>query len=498
MCGLFHPRGANGGAQRRKKAISRLIQGQVILQSLVTLAFVWVVVNLSYVYIVSHGAKQHRVESAFFILGFIILLRLVSGNAYSHGPDAFVLRDAEKAILVGAALICWLLIYLPFLKLPFLSDDYVFLMRLNDGHNIVPAEGFVRPIFNLAFFLLLRSFGYTALPFHAVGFSLHLGCSILVYFLLARIFRSFPPAFLGGLFFLLSPVQAEAVLWISGLQELLWVFFLLLAGLFYTGAREIGKKEIILASLFTVAALLSKETAVCFILFFLALDYLAFRFKRGSHLKWAYAAFLLILALFGFARAAASTIPQSFFAPPSQLFIKNFLSQPFKTFLTPWNQSYFGNLAALKFLVLAAGTLVLWLSSLKAKLSRDFLIGLALIYIAALPLYKMFYIAPDLQGSRYLYFSVFGWSVVIISVVRGLTRAKPAYITLIAVLLLGLSITLSGNLFVWGRAGWIIRALPENMTQEEAPDNFHGAYILRNGFEEFQILRPRIKELEKK
>jgi hypothetical protein len=304
-------------------------------------------------------------------------------------------------------------------------------------------------------------------------------------------------AFLGGLVFLLSPFQAEAVLWISGLQELLWVFFLLLAGLVYTRTREIGKAKIIPASLLTIAALLSKETAVCYILFFPALDYLIFRFKRGRNLTWAYAAFLLILALFGFIRAAVSTIPMSFFTSPNRLLIKNFLSQPFKVFLVPWNQSYFGGQAVLKFVVLASGAVLLWLSSLKRRLSREFLFGIGLIYIAALPLYKIFYVAPDLQGSRYLYFSIFGWSIVVISVVRGLIRERPVFIGLIALLFFGFDLALSGNLSVWKRAGEMIKELPENMIREEAPDNFHGAYILRNGLDAFQTLRPKIKELKK-
>jgi hypothetical protein len=215
-------------------------------------------------------------------------------------------------------------------------------------------------------------------------------------------------------------------------------------------------------------------------------------------LKRAYAVFVLILALFGFVREIMSTIPPGFFAFPNRFFIKNFLSQPFRVFLVPWNQSYFGGLTILKFVFLAAGALILWFYSLKCKLSRDFFLGIALIYVAALPLYEIFYIAPDLQSSRYLYFSVFGWSVILASVFQGLIKRKAAFVILSGSLLLGLGIALSGNLLVWKKAGGIIQAVPENMVRESAPDNFHGAHILRNGFDEFQKLRPEIKELKKK
>jgi hypothetical protein len=360
------------------------------------------------------------------------------------------------------------------------------------------AGGFFRPAFNLIFFILLNIFGYTALPFHVLGFSLHLGCSILVYLLSERIFKSFPAAFLACLAFLLSPFQAEAVLWVSGLQELLWVFFLLLAAFFYTRTQDIGKAEIILASLFTIIALLSKETAVCFILFFLVLDIFRFRFRRGRLLGLTYATFFSILVLFGFVRAVILATPSNFFTFPNRLFIKNFLSQPFKTFLLPWNQSYFGGLTLLKFFLLAAAAILIWISLLKGKASPDFLLGIVLVFISVLPVYRMFYIAPDLQGSRYLYFSTFGWAVMLASIFQRYIKAKVVFVLLAAFYLLGFSSMLSCNLLVWKKAGQIIRTLPDHVSRESAPDNFHGAYILRNGLNEYKILRSKIKDFKNK
>lgn len=310
---MFHSPEIERGSQHRKKLISRLTQREPISNSLLSLALVWIVINLGYVYLRGHGEKAYRVETAFFIYFFFILLKLASGKKCECNTDALHFGDEEKTIFIGVVLFCWLLIYLPFLNFPFLSDDYVFLMRLKNCHHIVQAEGSFRPVFNLIFFVLIKTFGYTALPFHVLSFSLHLGCAVLVYFLSKRIFKLFTMAFIVFLVFLVSPFQAEAVLWISGLQELLWVFSLLLAALSYTKTKEIGKIAIILTSLFTIIALLSKETAVCFILFFLVLDVFGFRFQRGRHLKSAYIAFSSILILFGFVRAVVLTIPSNFF-----------------------------------------------------------------------------------------------------------------------------------------------------------------------------------------
>jgi hypothetical protein len=498
MFGLYHSPDFNRGSKHQKYLISRLTQQQLVLNSLLCLALAWVIFNLAYVYLAKHGAKAYRVESAFFIYSFFILLKLVAGRVYEGSADTWDFKNKEKKIFVGVALFCWLLIYIPFLNFPFLSDDYVFLMSLKDGHHIMQAGGFFRPGFNLIFFVLLNIFGYTALPFHVLGFSLHLGCSILVYLLSERIFKSSSAAFLASLAFLLSPFQAEAVLWVSGLQELLWVFFLLLAAFFYTRTQDIGKTEIVLASLFTIIALLSKETAVCFILFFLVLDIFMFRFRRGRLLGLTYATFSSILILFGFVRSVILAQPSNFFTFPDRLFIKNFLSQPFKTFLLPWNQSYFGGLTLLKFFLLGAAAILLWISLLKGKASPDFLLGILLVFISVLPVYKMFYVGPDLQGSRYLYFSTFGWSVMLASIFQRYIKVKVVFVLLTAFYLVGFGSILSCNLLVWKKAGQIIRTLPDNVSQESAPDNFHGAYILRNGLNEYKILRSKMKDFKNK
>jgi hypothetical protein len=89
MDGFSRSRDISEGEQDQKPPLSRFVQGQVILKSLLTLALVWVIVNLSSVYLAKHGAKAYRVESAFFIFCFVVLLKLVSLKTNSQGEDAF-------------------------------------------------------------------------------------------------------------------------------------------------------------------------------------------------------------------------------------------------------------------------------------------------------------------------------------------------------------------------------------------------------------------------
>lgn len=494
--GPLHPADFNKEPQQQNRPFSLSNRPLLVLNAFLSLAFLWAIINLAYVYLVKHGAKAYRVESAFFIFSFFALLSLLAGKASGDGANTWDLNNTGKIMAAVLALSCWLLIYLPFLNFPFLSDDYVFLLSLQEGHQIIQSGEYFRPVFNLAFFTLMKMFGPAALPFHAFGFSLHLGSSLLVFLLSKRIFQSFPAAFLTSLAFCFSPWQVEAVLWISGLQELLWVFALLLAALFYTRTRQLGKQEILLASLFTIIALLSKETAACFILLFLFLDFALFRFRRGRLMVPTYAVFSLILILFGLARTVMVGIPSDFFASPDRLFLKNFLSQPFKIFLVPWNQSYFGGLPVAKFFLLAAAASVLWISLLSLKVSPNFLLGVGLIFIGVLPVYRMFYVAPDLQGSRYLYFAGFGWSVVLASIFHKYIKTKIVFILLMVFFQLGYGWILSGNLLVWKKAGQILNSLPESVSKEDVPDNFHGAYILRNGYREYVLLRSRSERPE--
>ena len=161
--------------------------------------------------------------------------------------------------MTGIALFGWLLIYLPFLNLPFLSDDYVLLSRLQDAHHIIQSGEFFRPVFNMVFFAFLKIFGTTALPFHVRSFSLTLAVRFLSI--------SCPNGYQvisGGLpdlpHFSLQPLAGG-----SGLVDIRPPGLLVGSGPSAGGPSQIRETHILenlrslLASLFTIIALLSKE-----------------------------------------------------------------------------------------------------------------------------------------------------------------------------------------------------------------------------------------------
>ena len=81
---------------------------------------------------------------------------------------------------------------------------------------------------------------------------------------------------------------------------------------------------------------------------------------------------------------------------------------------------------------------------------------------------------------------------------KGLIKTRMVHVILTAFLLVVSGLILSGNLLVWKRAEVIIRTLPDDVSQESVPDNFPGTYILRNGFNEYRMLKSEIKDLKNK
>jgi len=171
--------------------------------------------------------------------------------------------------------------YLPSFKVPFHFDDlesiinnaYIRIASLAPSGLFSAAVqdfGHLRPLSNLTFalnyyFNVLDPFGY-----HLVNFVLHVVSGFCVFFLLERIFfrRSGDlglarlMAFLSALLWLVHPVNLQAVSYIIQRHSSMAGCFSLLALLFYDLGRS-AKRMVyyLLAGLFMLGAMLSKETS---------------------------------------------------------------------------------------------------------------------------------------------------------------------------------------------------------------------------------------------
>ncbi len=121
---------------------------------------------------------------------------------------------------------------------------------------------FYRPFASTVFTLLYPLSGGQPFLFHLFQLSLHITNTCLVYFLFRRFFKQTLSFFLA-LVFLVHPINQEAVVYISDLQENLFFFFGMMALLIST--KKIASiRKIILVNIFLLLALFSKETAFVF------------------------------------------------------------------------------------------------------------------------------------------------------------------------------------------------------------------------------------------
>ncbi len=120
---------------------------------------------------------------------------------------------------------------------------------------------FYRPIMMTVFTILYAVFGPNPAVYHLFQILLHILNSILVFILLTYFIKK-NSAFFIAVFFLIHPINTEAVVYIANLQEMLFFFFgmLSLLALFY-----IRKQTWIVLFFLFLLSLLAKESGVLFI-----------------------------------------------------------------------------------------------------------------------------------------------------------------------------------------------------------------------------------------
>lgn len=182
--------------------------------------------------------------------------------------------------IVALALIGFLL-YLPSLFGKFVWDDedfvfqnrYVKEFRLDKffSDSITSGRGkvsnYYRPLQGTVYSLINLMFGLRPFYYHMANVLFHIAAALAIYyFFLALSKKKFAP-FLIALFFLVHPVQTEAVSYISGLSDPLYVFFGFLSLIYFL------RNSYISSLVFFSLSLLSKETGLVFfpVLFLISL-----------------------------------------------------------------------------------------------------------------------------------------------------------------------------------------------------------------------------------
>lgn len=117
---------------------------------------------------------------------------------------------------------------------------------------------------------------YNPVYYHTTNLILHLGCVLLVYAFVFKVYQKHLIAFLIALFFGIHPMHISTVAWVSSRKELLYTFFLLIGMIGYLmyvqQQNQLKKQSLFICFVAFVCACLSKGSAIVFPIILILLD----------------------------------------------------------------------------------------------------------------------------------------------------------------------------------------------------------------------------------
>ncbi|MCL4398129.1 hypothetical protein M1403_03875 [Patescibacteria group bacterium] len=162
---------------------------------------------------------------------------------------------------------------------------------------------YYKPLMTTAFALLGSTVGPVPFYYHALQMALHLANTVLIYLILKYLFEKFKLdtrlSLAAALLFLVHPINAEAVVYVSDYQEVL--FFLFAALAFWLILRG---KNVFYSSLLILPSLLSKETGAVFAMIIFVYLFLFDRKKVRDYVQ----GIAVVLGVYAFLRFALAGI----------------------------------------------------------------------------------------------------------------------------------------------------------------------------------------------
>jgi tetratricopeptide (TPR) repeat protein len=192
--------------------------------------------------------------------GFLVTLAVIGGFLYAFNLHNPLFWDDVDWIVNNPAVHAFTLSNIRFI----FSHDVL--------AGIGLSSNYYRPVLLLTFIFNYISSGISPLGYHLLSNAIHVVNALLAGILVDRLFRNRRLAFLSALFFLIHPIQTEAVAYISGRGDPLSVMFMLVGFLsfLYFWPRRLWPAYLT-AGLAMVLAILSREVATIFPLYLIVI-----------------------------------------------------------------------------------------------------------------------------------------------------------------------------------------------------------------------------------
>lgn len=342
---------------------------------------------------------------------------------------------------------------LSFANIPEVFTTHTFGFR-DEGYQAIS----YRPMLFVIYMAEYAAFGFAAWGWHLVNVIVHLVNAALVFIILRHILESENrgnkaalPAFAGALIFAVHPMNAESVSWLATMAEMTFTFLCLAA--FYIEARRTDAiaccaveraASRVVPALFFLAALLLKETAVA--LPVIVLVYQAARKGLRSAVSVAaaarYAPYAVSAAVYAAMRVFAlkgevtPRVTLHAFLTPYEFALNSvvLLARYFRALVLPFGEpplqlmdpvfSLTEPRAALSVLAALAVPVVLALAL--RRITRLWLLTLAIIVLPILPTLYSPAISRFPFADRYLYFPTIGLAMLISIVLAwAAARSRP-------------------------------------------------------------------------
>lgn len=408
-----------------------------------------------------------------------------------------------------------ILLYFSILNNFFVSDDWHWLYLSKNrpwdwsifwtNYEGLRTGGSYNPLLLVIWKFLYSLFGLHQFWYHLVSVLLHASNAYLVYLLAKRLLtklvaKSYYWSSLCGLFYLLWPVQVEAIAWVAAWPHLWATFFALLSIIYYLDYKNNQHQRFFYFSLlFFVLAIFTKETVITLPLLIVLLDlYQKHKIKFFNILS-----FLAIALVFVFLRQQATGVLAGYYGQSNfSLKINEWLSNLAVMFLDWPSAGYFRNIfykVAYHYSWWLAGAVVLfllvYLFYLVKYKKRDRLYLFIILLISSLPFLPLGLHHTTFAGERYLYwpsvFFVIWFFSLLASLNIGLYK-KNAILFFLAFCSL---LIIHDKNIIWSQAARVSKNIVASyadlrlepgarLISVALPDNLLGAEVFRNNLQQ--------------
>jgi hypothetical protein len=433
--------------------------------------------------------RRYHVESAatvFVLAG--LALRAVAPRSEGRQP---ALGSPTPWWVVFPFVIAAGALYWPALGVGFLSDDFVLLARASTWELGEVTPALLRPV-PLSAWALLTALHAPPPAWHALNVLLHGINGYLTARLAERWMPGRWPLMAGGLM-LVAPLASEAVVWASGIFDVSATTLVLASVILaraYDGAPRPGQRAGFLVT--GILAMAAKETAVVAGVLVLIDAWVRRAIRRRllidlTFLLGTAAVFSAIRLLGAFGLSAP---------PVTRYRAQRVVFESYGGLSVPWHETV---LSAAPWIAVVMAVLVILLLVVffvtRAAEQPRFVFGAAVwVLVAVAPVAPILFIAPDLQGARYLYLATPAWAGLLAGLAgRAPGRLRRVFAGALALLIVVCAAGVRRHLDPWlAAASQRDRVLAEAAAHERMrrcgtvevlalPDNVDGAYVFRNG-----------------